>query len=245
VNRHRQGPAVALCGAQDRAGAVLRSLAGLVLSYVFVFGLLALATLLIRRGFIAASAARKVIHIGVSHWWLLAMAMFSDPWIASVGPLSFIFINALDLRFRLMKAMDAASNPHNLGTVFYPVSLLVLVNICWRGLIPIWVGGIGVLIMGWGDGLAAVVGETVTGKGLRIWRGRKTLAGTCAMFAASFAVTMAFTLAFNAGAGLLHGAAVAAAVAAFAATVELLTPLGIDNLTVPLLTPLFYAAVFL
>jgi phytol kinase len=173
------------------------------------------------------------------------MAMFSDPWIASVGPLSFIVINALDVRFTLMRAMDAGADRRNLGTVYFPVSLLVLVNICWRGILPVWVGGIGVLTMGWGDGLAAVVGDAVPGPGLRIWGGRKTAAGTVAMVAASFVVTLTFTLIFNPRFPVLPAAGVAAVVAAFAAAVELLTPLGVDNLTVPLLTPLFYAAVFL
>jgi phytol kinase len=173
------------------------------------------------------------------------MAMFSDPWIASVGPLSFILINGLDVRFHFIRAMDAQANPHNFGTVYFPVSLLALVNICWRGVLPLWVGAIGVLIMGWGDGLAAVAGEAAPGPGLRIFGGRKTVAGSAAMFAASFVVTLAFTLAFYPGRGKVSAAAVAAAVAAFATAVELLTPLGIDNLTVPLLTPLFYAAAFL
>jgi phytol kinase len=173
------------------------------------------------------------------------MAMFSDPWTASVGPLSFILINALDARFHFMRAMDAGADPRNLGTVYFPISLLILVNLCWRGVFPLWVGGIGVLIMGWGDGLAAVAGEAAPGPALRIWGGRKTAAGTAAMFLASFAVTLLFTLAFDPGRGGAAGVAVAAAVAAFAAAVEVLTPLGIDNLTVPLLTPLFYAAVFL
>lgn len=174
------------------------------------------------------------------------MALFEDPWIASIGPASFIAINALDARLRLLPALSGGVDVRNLGTIWFPVSLLVLVNLCWRGLMPPWVGGIGVLVMGWGDGLAAVVGDAAPGPGVRIWAGRKTFAGSAAMFVASFAVVLVFTLLFNPRpAGLLPAVGVSAATAAAATAVEALTPLGLDNITVPLVTSVFYAGVFL
>ncbi len=218
---------------------------GLVASYAFVFGFIGAATLLVRRKVLQPVAARKVIHIGVAHWWLIAMAMMDDPWVASVGPLTFIIINALTIRFRLLPAMDEGADGRNWGTVYFPVSLLVLVNLCWRGVMSAWVGGIGVLVLGWGDGLAALVGEGSGGPGFRVWGGRKTAAGTAAMFAASFVVTLAFTLAFSPRFNsILPAAGVAAAVAAAATAVELVTPLGIDNITVPLVVAGLYAGLF-
>jgi phytol kinase len=102
-----------------------------------------------------------------------------------------------------------------------------------------------VLVLGWGDGLAALVGEGNGGWGIRIWGGRKSAAGTVVMFGASFAVTLTFTLIFNRRFGaLLPAVGVSAAAAAAASVVELFTPLGIDNITVPLLTAALYAGVF-
>ena len=88
---------------------------------------------------------------------------------ASAGPASFIVINALALRFRLLPAMDEGADRRNLGTVYFPISLLVLVNLCWRGVMPVWVGGVAVLVLGWGDGLAALVGEGNGAPGISIW----------------------------------------------------------------------------
>ena len=219
---------------------------GLAASYAFVFGFIGLATLLMRRRILAASATRKVIHIGVAHWWLIAMATMDDPWVASVGPASFILINALALRLRLLPAMDEEADRRNLGTVYFPISLLILVNLCWRGVMPAWVGGIAVLVLGWGDGLAALVGEGNGAPGVRIWGGRKSAAGTILMFSASFAVTLVFTLIFNARHGdLLAAIGVSTVVAAAATVVELFTPFGLDNLTVPLAVAALYAGVFL
>ena len=222
-----------------------RDALGIVASYAFVLGFISAATLLLKRGVMRPYATRKVIHIGVAHWWLIAMALMDDPWVASVGPVSFIIINALAIRFRLLPAMDEGANSRNWGTVYFPVSLLVLANLCWRGVMPAWVGGVGVLVLGWGDGLAALVGESSGGNGVRIWGGRKSAAGTAVMFTASFAVTLAFTLVFSQRFGaLLPAAGVAAVIAAAATVVELFTPLGIDNITVPLAVAGLYAVLF-
>ena len=225
--------------------AALRDAIGIVASYVFVFGLIGIATLFMQRGLLAPSLTRKLIHIGVAHWWLIAMVTMDDPWVASVGPASFIVINAAAIRMKLLPAMDAGASGRNWGTVYFPVSLLVLVNVCWRGIVPSWVGGIGILTLGWGDGLAAVFGELSTARGLRIWGRRKSVAGTAVMFAASFVVALVFTLLFSARfRAPLPAAGVAAVTAAAATAVELVTPLGVDNLTVPLAVVALYAGVF-
>jgi phytol kinase len=231
--------------------AALRDALGIVASYVFVFGLIGIGTILMRRGALSPVITRKVIHIGVAHWWLIAMALMDDPWVASVGPASFIVINALAIRFRFLPAMGEGADARNWGTVYFPVSLLVLVNLCWRAVVPVWVGGLSVLVLGWGDGLAAIVGESRNRirlpqhGGIRMWRGRKSVAGTAVMFGASFAVTLGFTLVFNTRFGAPGAALGVSALTASAATaVEAFTPRGIDNITVPLATALLYAGVF-
>ena len=223
----------------------IRSILGIVVSYAFVFGFIGLATLLLKRGRLGPTATRKVIHIGVSHWWLIAMALISDPWVASIGPATFIVINAIALRKHMLPAMDEGADSRNAGTVYFPISLLVLVNLCWRGLLPLWVGGAAVLVLGWGDGLAALVGERFRNPGFSFWGRRKSLAGTSVMFAASFIVVLGFTLLFDTvRPGLVPALGTAAAVAGVATIVEAVTPLGIDNLTVPLAVVALYAGVF-
>jgi phytol kinase len=225
---------------------LIRQILGIVASYVFVFGFIAVATLLLQRKRLDATAARKVIHIGVAHWWLIAMAVFDDPWVASIGPASFIVINALVLWKQVLPAMNEGADRRNIGTVYFPISLLVLVNLCWRGIIPPWVGGIGILVLGWGDGLAALIGSSAKSPAFVSFGGRKSLAGTAAMFIASFLVAFLFTLLFNTSwQGVGPAALVALAVSAVATVVEIVTPLGIDNLTVPGIVVAFYAVAFL
>jgi phytol kinase len=86
----------------------------------------------------------------------------------------------------------------------------------------------------------------VSSRNLRILGGYKSLAGTATMLLASAAVTAAFTHAFNPVYGTEVGSLlIAVAFTAAAATlVEFITPYGVDNLTVPIVTALFYNGVF-
>ncbi len=64
------------------------------------------------------------------------------------------------------------------------------------------------------------------------------------MFTASFAVTLLFTLMFNSRYGaLVPAVGVSTIIAAAATVVELFTPFGIDNITVPLAVAALYAGV--
>jgi phytol kinase len=108
------------------------------------------------------------------------------------------------------------------------------------------VGGIGILILGYGDGLASLVGRAVSSRAVPIFGGVKSLAGTSTMLIASAAVTVLFTQAFNPTYGSDLGTLLVAAgfTAAAATLVEFVTPYGMDNLTVPIVTTLFYNGVF-
>ncbi|AHC15928.1 diacylglycerol/polyprenol kinase family protein [Salinispira pacifica] len=212
----------------------MNQLLGLVFSFGFVFIVMAISSILLSSGRLSPPAARKFIHIAVGHWWFIAMFTMQDPGIAVIGPIFFIVINYVIYRTKLLPAMgDAGSNP---GTVYYPVSLLILVVLTWYTPLPKWTGGLAVMILAWGDGLAAVAGERngKSGRKIRVPGGRKSLAGTMAMFGASLAAALIMQLLFSGAAGLPEIMATGLLLAAVATLVELYTPFGLDNLTVPL-----------
>ncbi len=231
---------------------------GIVVSFGFVFGFIGIAGLLLRAGRISPAVTRKVVHIGVAHWWILAMIFF-DRWeFAIVGPAAFILINLASYLFRLFPAMEHEKRSRNLGTVYFPVALLACVLLTWAGPIPIWVGGLAILVLGWGDGLASVVGEGRRSGSLTVLGNRKSIAGTATMFVASTVVITVFVLLFLAPGPLAHTASASVAwlaagdpvvwtivvrilaTALVATLVELVTPFGLDNLSVPLVTILFF-----
>jgi len=221
----------------------IQDLWGLIFSFAYVFTFIGIARYLEKRRIIRASMTRKLVHIGVSHWWLFAMLWIKSPLMASIGPGVFILLNWLSLRLNLFKGMEGKPSSRNYGTVYFPISLLILVLLSWNGLLPTWIAGTGILIMGWGDGLAAIVGESVTSPWGTVFGARKSMAGTLTMFGASFLVVLVLSLVFDAPSGLWTALYRAVGTALIGAFLEVSTPLGIDNLTVPLGTALYLAFV--
>ena len=218
----------------------MNNLTGLAVSYVFVAGVIAAASLAKQHLHLSARVTRKLIHIGVSHWWLILMAFFDSLLFAVIGPVSFIIINGLSLKFSLVPAMDAEQPSDQLGTIYFPVSLLVLVICSFLGFIPIYAGAFGVLAMGYGDGLASLLGERWGRR--KLLGGKKTVVGTVTMAAASAAVALAVTAEFHPGGRELSLLLVLVpAAAGTAAALELLTPRGLDNITVPVASAGVYA----
>ncbi|MFO8065790.1 MAG: diacylglycerol/polyprenol kinase family protein [Spirochaetota bacterium] len=219
---------------------------GLATEFLFVFAVIGVAHVLWRSEIVGSPVSRKIIHIGVSHWWFLAMYFHDSAPFAAVGPVVFIALNYYTHRKELLKAMEDETPAANLGTVYFPISLLVLVLLSFGASMPLYVGGIGILTLGYGDGLASLVGNRVKSPSFVVLGRRKSVSGTLVMFLASAVVAGVFTYvahpeyASRVTAALLA----AAATAAVATSVEFATPWGLDNLTVPIFTALFYHGVF-
>lgn len=222
----------------------MNNLAGILVSFVFVLSVIGIAQLLLRYTGMSASLTRKVVHIGVAHWWFIAMYFFDSLAAALVGPISFTLINYVSYRKRIFKAMEHEEQRKNLGTVYFPISLTVLVAMSYSGWMPVYVAGVGVMIMGYGDGFASIVGERWGRVTTWMRASGKSAAGTVTMFVASFVAVVAFVLATGAEESVVHATIAAAGTAALAAGVELVTPYGLDNLTVPITTALFYFGLF-
>ncbi|MBN2874565.1 MAG: hypothetical protein JXM71_05675, partial [Spirochaetales bacterium] len=167
---------------------------GLLVSYAMVFSFIGGATLLLKKGLLQPYATRKIVHIGVAHWWLLYIAFIDSPAIGVIGPLSFIVINWISYKAHLFKAMEDPEPTRNLGTIYFPVSLLVLVGLAAFGVVERWEAGIGVMVLGWGDGLAAIVGKRFGKTPFSIFGQTKTIPGTIALILASSAVTLLMSL---------------------------------------------------
>ena len=216
---------------------ILLALAG---SFVFVFAALGVGVLLFRTGVVDGFVSRKIIHITVAHWWFFHQFLIVDPLWGLVGPVFFLLFNLAARQHGFLKAMEPGKGESNLGTVYFPISLIVAVVFSGWGGMPTWVAGLGILVLGWGDGLAALVGKAWGRHLLPITWSRKTWEGTLALVLASTVVILVFLMVFTSPANGLTPAwlgsqlAKATAVALVLALVEALTPLGLDNLLLPL-----------
>ncbi|BBJ28643.1 DUF92 domain-containing protein [Athalassotoga saccharophila] len=205
---------------------------GLLISYAFVFSFIILSSILNKFFHLSDYITRKIVHIGVSNWWFIAISTMKDPFIASIGPISFIIINYISYRHDIFKGMEIEEKS-NVGTVYFPISLLVLVLLSYYRLIPFYAAGIGILTMGYGDGLAGLIGKSFGKTKVKIFD-NKSLEGSAVMFGATFLVSFLFLQNF----GIERAILFSFEIAALSTIIEIITPFGIDNLTVPILTAL-------
>ena len=119
----------------------------------------------------------------------------------------------------------------SLGTFFYAVSIGVLAAWFWP-LHLFHYAALGILVMAWGDGLAAMIGQHFGRHPYQLWGINKSWEGSLAMAIATCIVTS--LVLFVVQGNLWQTWVVSAIVAIAATTLEAFSKLGIDNLTVPI-----------
>lgn len=206
----------------------------LVLSYVYLFGMLGATEGLRRwRGY-PVEFTRKVVHIaaGMTVWFLL---LFRYLPMALIPPVSFIFINAFSYWKGTFQAMETGKQG-NLGTIYFPISFSVLTWLLWDQR-PLLVAAL--MPMTWGDALAAVVGQRWGWHRFRVPGSTRSLEGSLAFLAVAWIAT-AIPLLLLPSTPFAGWSAIGVAlrVAVGAALIEALSPWGIDNLTVPAVSAL-------
>lgn len=220
------------------SASLLQNVLGIIVSFIYIFIVIFLAGFLEKFG---KEVSRKTIHILVANWWLIAMVFFKTPLWAAFVPACFVVLNSLSYRFNLFSAMERGEGRGDLGTVYYAISLLVLSLFSFSSYGTPIIGGLGILIMGYGDGLAAVIGKKWPIVSYRLVSNEKSLLGSTTMFISSFVVVFLF-LTITSQPQTLFAAFLLATIATL---LEALTPWGLDNLSVPLLTSASYYWIFI
>ena len=197
---------------------------------VWLATILLLAEVLSRYTATDAEIVRKIVHIGVGNVILLAW-WFRLPIEVGVGA-SVIFSAIAFLSYRIPVLLSLNSvGRKSLGTFFYAVSIGLLIG-CFWALQQYHHAAVGVLVMTWGDGLAALVGQRFGQHPYKVLGMQKSLEGTLTMTIVSFVVSSLVLLAVQGG--IWQTWVIALAIAFFATALEAFSKFGVDNLTVPL-----------
>jgi phytol kinase len=173
---------------------------------------------------------RKIVHIGTGNVILFAW-LLDIP--ASVGIAASILASGVTLLsyiFPILPAINSVGR-QSLGTFFYAVSIGVLVACFWDLQQPQY-AAIGILIMAWGDGLAALIGQRFGKHKYQVFGGQKSWEGSLTMAIVSY-IVCSLILLFTLG-NVWQTWLVSLLVALVATGLEAFSFLGIDNLTVPL-----------
>jgi phytol kinase len=218
-------------------------LIGLVISYIYATSLLVIGEGLRRLFNVKPDLTRKVIHIGAGMWVFGVLLLFHRWEIGIIPFATFIGLNYLFYRYRIIGAMDTQdSSP---GTVYFAISVTLLFGLLWRPNDPVDNAPIavaGVMAMTWGDALAALIGRRFGEHKYQVGNSVRSWEGSAAMFLAS-TVAIFLVLLLLPGSSLSPlaksldlGQAILTAIvtATFATLAEAVSPHGTDNLSVPL-----------
>lgn len=203
---------------------------GLLIAYVYIFGIIGLAEGLRRwRGY-GSDFTRKVIHVGVGmlSWFLIFL--FDSPWPFVFACLSFVILNLLDWRYGFFASMSASSRA-NLGTVYFPIAAAVVSLLFWDEP-PLMVAAL--MPLTWGDGLAPVVGRTYGFNQYVVFGHTRSLQGSATFFVLGGISTWLALWAMPGPPDITPLAAVLPSLVIILTTTltEAISPWGLDNLTV-------------
>ena len=117
------------------------------------------------------------------------------------------------------------------GTVYYAISLFLMVIYTFGIIKKPEIGLCATLIMGYGDGLAAVMGQSIKSYEYKVGKTVKTLVGSATMLVVTGILVSIYLLSF--GTPLWYFKA--AGISIILTIVEAISIKGTDNLTVPVI----------
>lgn len=160
------------------------------------------------------------------------MVFFDNVYVASILPAVFVVVNYLSYKYDIIKEMERDDEPkykQTLGTVYYAITLLSTVIFTFG----IWhkpiVGLVGICVMGYGDGFAAVAGKGIKSKEFNIFGSTKSVAGSLTMLIISIIIISGALAYFSVNYWFIKSIVLAI----IATVLEAISPKGTDNLTVP------------
>lgn len=196
----------------------------------WVGGIFLLASILSRFTATGPEVVRKVVHMGVGNVILIAWWLQIPAWLGIVASIGFSSLMLLSYRYPILPSVSGVGR-QSWGTFFYAVSIGVLIAGFWTQNLPQY-AVLGILIMTWGDGLAALVGQRFGHHRYVIWGIPKSWEGSLAMALVSYLISSQILLVTQGN--IWQTWAIAALVALAATGLEAFSKLGIDNLTVPI-----------
>jgi phytol kinase len=167
------------------------------------------------------------------------LPLFQTGWIMAfiaAGP--FILFTFLMSPYSPIASMRGKTSEagHGLGLVYYAITWTVLASIFFdhREIIAM-----AILAMSYGDGLAPLIGIKYGERKYTVFKDTKSYVGSLAMFVCTFLLLIVALLFYSIH---IDGRVVAylLCMAGVATVVEGITPLGLDNLSVPIVTAVMY-----
>jgi dolichol kinase len=182
--------------------------------------------------------SRKFLHIMTGNIAFILPLFETREIMAFVAAGPFILFTFLMSPYSPIKSMRGKTSEagHGLGLVYYAITWTVLAYACFdhREIIAM-----GILAMSYGDGLASVIGIKYGKRKYTVFKDTKSYVGSIAMFVCTF-LLLIIALLFYAEPVTTRVTVYLLCMAGIATVVEGVTPLGLDNLSVPFVAALMY-----
>ena len=182
--------------------------------------------------------SRKFLHIMTGNIAFI-LPLFQTQWVmAFIAACPFILFTFLMSPYSPIKSMRGKTSEagHGLGLVYYAITWTVLAYVFFdhREIIAM-----AILAMSYGDGLASWIGIKYGKRTYTVFKDTKSFVGSIAMFVCTF-LLLIIALLFYSIPVTGRVAAYLLCMAGVATVVEGITPLGLDNLSVPFVTAAMY-----
>ena len=201
----------------------------LVLIFLYLIVLVTIAETLNRLITDDPELTRKVVHIGSGNVILLAWWLDISAWVIIIAAVIASLIAITSYILPILPSINSVGRK-SLGTLFYAISIGILTGLFWDSQPQYTV--IGILVMAWGDGMAAIIGQRWGIHKYQVLAITKSWEGSLAMATTSYIVTSLILL-FSLG-NHWQTWLISAIAALVATSLESFSKWGIDNLTVPL-----------
>ncbi len=215
---------------------LLSDLLSLLIAFLYVSALIAIAEVLHHVWRVPVDITRKIVHVGVGMAAIALTIVFRDWYIAIIGPLAFILVNYVSYRVNLFRGIETGEQGQ-IGTVYFPLSFVILTPLLWSQ--PALLAA-SMMPLTWGDAAAAILGKRFGAHKFTVFSQSSSVEGALAMFVCSLLGTFFSLLLF--GQTMFPSFALAVVTAFIATLVEALSPRGIDNLTVPIASAVLLVA---
>lgn len=182
--------------------------------------------------------SRKFLHIMTGNIAFILPLFETREIMAFLAAGPFILFTFLMSPYSPIKSMRGKTSEagHGLGLVYYAITWTVLAYVFFdhREIIAM-----GILAMSYGDGLASLIGIKYGERKYTVFKDTKSYVGSIAMFVCTFLLLIIALLFYTVP---VTGRVVAylLCMAGVATVVEGITPLGLDNLSVPFVVALMY-----
>jgi len=206
---------------------------GMGLGFAYIFVIIGIAIALRK---LPHEMSRTFAHIMVANWWIIASLTMASYWVVMAAPFFFIVFNILNLIFNWIPCLNSKVRSNSFGTVYYAASVALLTHLYFFDPNLRAAGGIGLLVMGYGDGFAAVIGQFYGKHKFSIFKGHKSIEGSLTMLVVSMIAVYAYLMWMTGAPSLL----MVLVIPILATMIEAISPYGLDNLFVPLISALIY-----